>query len=353
MSLDPSSPRTTSRRQLVVFALLCVASIAGIVGYGVYAAKERQREITDSNQALVTQDPIQLATAVLQPHLLFRNTILGPAYGHIAVVTLASPGAVRYVTPLVADRVYGTKSGGFYLHASRRAFTSYEAMSFDHSFEIRQKFKLAGAPSRTRVSPNGKLAASTVFVSGDSYNSGGFSTRTTIFDLAAGQIVADLENFAVQKEGQDFKNSDFNFWGVTFAADNDHFYATVASGDVPYLIEGQVSLRTARVVRAGVECPSLSPDGTCLVFKSRLVTNGRRTWQLHVLNLKTQAEVIVSETRSVDDQAEWLDDENVIYALPRDTGASGRSDLWVARADGTRTATLFVADATSPCVIRP
>jgi hypothetical protein len=349
-SLPPTRPPPSS--SLLIFGLLGVLAVAGIFAYALYSRAKIHRQESVESPVLVN-DPSQLAEIRRKPHLLFRNTALGPMYGRLSVVPLTSPDGARYPSELAGDRVYGTAKSGFYLRASRRALTTYEAVSFNGNFEILHHFKLTGAPSRTRVSPDGALAAATVFVSGDSYNTGGFSTRTTLFDLTSGTTLGELEDFAVWKDGQLFKKPDFNFWGVTFAANKDRFYATLASSDIPYLVEGSISRRELRVLHEGVECPSLSPDGSRVVFKSRSSENGRRVWRLHVLNLKTQQEVIVGESRSVDDQAEWLDSEQVLYALPRDLGAGGQSDIWLARADGSGTPTLFVHNGSSPCVILP
>jgi hypothetical protein len=344
--------RSPSASRFLIFGLLGVAATVGIISYALYSkAKIHRQESIES--PVVISDPHRLSEIRQKPHLLFRNTALGPMYGRLSVVPLASPKGARYPSDLLGDRVYGTAKSGLYLYAKRRALTTYEAISFNGNFEVLHKFKLSGAPSRTRTSPDGRLAAATVFVAGDSYNTGGFSTRTTLFDLSAGTNLGDLEDFTVSKNDQPFKKPDFNFWGVTFAPDKDRFYATLASSDIPYLVEGSVSRRELKVLREGVECPSLSPDGGRVVFKSRLVENGRRVWRLHILDLKTQREVTVGESHSVDDQAEWLDAERVIYALPRDMGAGGQSDIWLARADGSDTPTLFVPNASSPCVIRP
>jgi hypothetical protein len=166
-------------------------------------------------------------------------------------------------------------------------------------------------------------------------------------------LVGDLEKFTVTKNGQPFNRADFNFWGVTFAKDGDRFYATLASAGIYYLVEGYVSRRQMRVVREGVECPSLSPDGERLVFKSRTVDDRGTRWQLHVLYLKTETETVVNESRSVDDQAEWLDTDNVLYGLPRNVEGSGTWDIWVAHADGNGIPHVFVQNALSPCVVRP
>jgi hypothetical protein len=355
MSTDrppPASNSLTLGTRLLIFGLVGALTVAAVVAFALH--RRAQLQISNAtNSAPVIDGSRPVAETRRQPHLLFRNTALGPAYGHVAMVPLSAVGGVRFVTPVIGDRVYGSPQVVFVLRAFRSALTTYEAESFGGDFRAGPVFKLAGAPSRTRVSPSGRLAASTVFITGDSYNSGGFSTRTTLFDLAAGKVLGDLEDFNVEKDGRPFKNQDFNFWGVTFAADDDRFYATLASGNVPYLIEGSVARRTARVIREVVECPSLSPDGTRVVFKSRLTENGRRLWHLHVLDLKSLRESAVHEDRNVDDQAEWLDDTHLLYTLPRGTTGGGHADIWVVPADGTGVPALFVSDASSPCVVRP
>ena len=70
----------------------------------------------------------------------------------------------------------------------------------------------------------------TTFVNGDSYDPGNFSTRTSIVNLHTGDTVADLEDFRVLRDGKVFKKQNFNFWGVTFAHDDDRIYATLGSG---------------------------------------------------------------------------------------------------------------------------
>jgi hypothetical protein len=55
------------------------------------------------------------------------------------------------------------------------------------------------------------------------------------------------------------------------------------------------------------------------------------------------------ETRSVDDQAEWLDNDRVLYAMPADH--ANLPDVWSVPADGTGAPRLFLAQAESPAVV--
>lgn len=337
------------RARLLAFAGLVIAAALTVVVYARYFRVVRTASPT-AGRAI--DNSAELAAMRERSYLLFRNTALGPSYGRVVAVSLDAPSGSRYATPLSCDRVYATRQAGLCLSASRGVFTSYRAEAFDGEFRVTGTFPLAGVPSRTRVSPDGSTAVATVFVAGDSYAIDSFSTRTTLFDLRRRRRVADLEEFSVERNGQPFKSTDFNFWGVTFGADVDRFYAVLASSHRLYLVEGRVSTRSMRTVREGIECPSLSPDGQRIAFKSRLIADGRLVWQLHVLDLSSGSETVVNEHRSVDDQAEWLDGERLLYSLPRDTNGDGSSDVWVARADGVGAPVVLVADAFSPAVVR-
>lgn len=212
----------------------------------------------------------------------------------------------------------------------------------DSSLRELRTVPLNGIPNRVRVSGSGRMASWTVFVTGDSYNSGEFSTRTGILDTRTGTQVGNLETFTVQ-DGR--PNQDANFWGVTFAADDNRFYATMSTGGRRYLMEGDFAARTMRRITVNVECPSLSPDGTRLAYKKMLPD---RSWRLTVLSLADLAETPLAETRSVDDQAVWLDDRTVAYGLPH-TGSG--ADVWATPADGTGTPQLLAADAESPAIL--
>lgn len=297
--------------------------------------------------------PTRLAAPPDRPSLMFVSVASDDSFKHVLLGPLAAPGTNAFVTPLVCERVYFARSRGLCLAEAPAADAPVGiwAQVFDERFERRQRFPLTGLPSRLRLSPDGRRAAATVFSSGHSYNERGFATTTTIFDLESGTIaVPNLEQFSVSRGGAVFKRVDFNFWGVTFMPDGDTFYATLSSGGRNYLVQGSVDAKTATVIHEGVECPSLSPDNSRIAFKKR-IGGASGWWQLTVLDLQTLKEQpLWNESRSVDDQVEWLDDTHVMYHL---TGQATAADIWSASIDGKSAPTLVVANAYSPAVLRP
>lgn len=240
---------------------------------------------------------------------------------------------------LACERVYFAGGRGLCLAAAESG-VSYEATIFDADLQPQGQLSLAGLPSRARVSRDGRYGATTVFVNGHEYlSAGGFSTATTIVDMRSGESLGNLEQFEVSREGRPLESPDFNFWGITFApGDSDRFYATLRTGGHHYLVEGSVSGRSVKVLRDGVECPSLSPDGTRIAFKSRIGDEDR--WRLAVLDLATLEDHPVAERRSIDDQPEWLDGRNLVY--------SDGFDVFTAPADGSGASRLVLRNATSP-----
>ena len=285
--------------------------------------------------------------------LLLRHTALDESFGVASVERLDEAVGGRRATPLRCDRVDFAGERGVCL-TTDRFYTTHAIMVFDGAFEPLHRLPLHGVPSRVRLAPDGRLAATTVFVSGHSYLDEGFSTETSIVDTYSGERrVANLEEFRVYRDGAPFRAVDFNFWGVTFAADSDRFYATLGTGGTTYLVEGRVSTRRADVVAEGVECPSLSPDQGRIVFKKRLPLGAGLGWRLHVMDLRSRAVTPLAELRSVDDQAEWLDDSTVLYALPDPSAPTPMvTDVWRVPADGGGAPELLLEGASSPAVLR-
>lgn len=348
--MPPENPTGASatRATTVAFIVLCVAVLIGVTGYTLYSRSAVGPVTIDPGS--VVADDIRIFAIRQRPHVVFRVTTLDSAHGLVGIVPLDDPAAAPVVAGIACDRVYASQQNALCLQADRGVFTTYRAVSLDAGLREQHSFPLEGAPSRTRVAPTAALGASTVFVSGDSYASGSFSTRTTIFNLEGRTPIGDLETFTVERDGQPFKKIDFNFWGVTFAADGDRFYATLATGGQLFLVQGSVSARHMKVIGTDVECPMLSPDGTRVAYKRRIVSGGLVTWGLRVMDLDTRAVTDLPETRNVDDQPEWLDDDHVLYALSRE--GTGSSDVWAVRADGTGEPRLFIPDAFSPAVVR-
>ena len=324
------------RNRSAQFALLATGC-ALVAAFAVVSAVLAQRKTETAPAARTAQ--------LARPYLVFRslNKNAGPAHlGELTSTPAADPGATRRPTGRLCERVYAVATGGICIARSRSLIGAYEAQVLAPDGRVRHKVRLDGVPSRARVSADGRYGATTTFVSGDSYaKPGEFSTRTLIIDMRRGEAIADLETFTVSHNGRVVDAADVQFWGVTFARDSDRFYATLATGGKTYLITGRVSTRTARVIHDNVECPSLSPDGTRIGYK-KLVGDG--AWRFHVLNLTSGADVALAETRSVDDQLEWLDDRNLLY--------HAGDDIWTVPADGSGTARRYLAHADSPAVVR-
>lgn len=337
----------TTRMRLGLLTAILVAAVLGAGGY-VWSVRQSQAE-TLAGAPAVAQGG-DLAALRTQPHLVFRSTALGGDYGRVAVAPISAPSGPRAFTTASCERVYATAQDAICLSADRGVVTTYKAQLLDASWSPVRDLPLTGAPSRARLSRDGSLVATTTFVFGDSYaNPGQFSTRT-IVTRTDGEVVGDIEKFKLVVDGKVINAADKNLWGVTFI-DDDRFYATAASSRKTWLVEGSLSGRTVTALRGDVECPSLSPDGTRIAFKKRgKLPPGK--WRLAVYDLGTGKETLLSETRSVDDQVEWLDGRTVVYGLPRETAGSASSDVWQVPADGTGTPQLLIQDAWSPAVVR-
>jgi len=315
----------------ILAALVAVCLVLG-VGYILIAALGPDQTTTEARP---------LATAVLaDSHLMVRAVDPDNPRLNGRVYEIDGGRVQRRSGELACERVYYAGGRGICMGVAPSG-VDYTAEIFDSRLRKVSSMALTGFPSRARVSVDGRYGSTTVFVSGDSYlqSPTAFSTRTTIVDMQSGEPLGQLEQFEVSKDGKPFDAVDFNFWGVTFVpGDSNRYYATLGTGGHHYLVEGNVHDRSMQVLRDGVECPSLSPDGKQIVFKSR-IGDGEH-WRLRVLDVSTLEDHAVAETRSIDDQVEWLDDRTLAYSF--------EDNVYTVPADGSGEPQLLVRNAASP-----
>lgn len=338
-----------TRPRLVALAVICVLAIGGAIGYFVYARARVQAEVSTSPVVAQTSD---IDALLAEDHVVFRSTALGESYGKLSVVALADPSGDRAVLDSSCERVYATAINGVCITADRGIVATYGITELNARLAPQSSTELVGLPSRARISPDGSLISTTTFVTGHSYAESSFATQT-IIRKDTGEEIGNIEDFTATVDGQPFTVVDRNYWGVTFV-DDDTFYATAASTSLgkTWLVKGSISGRTMTSLHTDAECPSISPDRTRVAFKTRQGNPAPGHWHIAVLDLATGKETVLAETRSVDDQVEWLDSSTVLYALPREGSDATVSDVWQVPADGTGKASVLIPQASSPAVVR-
>jgi hypothetical protein len=337
----------TARTRILI--LLCaLVALAGIGTASVLHASARaeRRDQARPGGPRITSGRVTLT----EPgRMVFRNMAWGPHRDELTSVPASDPAGPRTASDVKCLRFYAAAGTGVCLQAVHGPVSdTYRALILDASLRVRARYDVPGIPSRARVSPSGRYAAWTAFVGGDSYAGTDFSTRTAIVDTRTGTLTSSLEEYRIVEDGRTYHASDVNFWGVTFAADDRTFYATLATQGTTYLVRGDLRARTVTTLHPNVECPSLSPDGTRIAYKKRVEGLSKDApWRLYVLDLRTMRETPLAESRSVDDQAVWRDDHTLVYALPGDFGA----DLYQVRADGTGAPRRIGTAAMSPAFL--
>ncbi|MFC6079687.1 TolB family protein [Sphaerisporangium aureirubrum] len=335
----------SGRSKAAIVVIVVLLATAGAVGYVLRArsaASSPAAAPAGAGPAGAPATPLPRETSLEPGSLLMVRAGPSADSGTVLAVPGRGESAARG-TGLHCKRFYAAKGTALCLRVTTGLVTRSEAVVLDDHLREKRAVPLSGVPSRARVSASGRMAAWTFFVTGDSYLATGFSTRAGILDTRTGKLVKSLEDFTLEMDGRTHRAPDVNYWGVTFAADDNRFYATVSTGGRTYLIEGDFAARRMRTLRENAECPSLSPDGERLVYKKR-TGDAADPWRLYTLDLRTGQEKALAETANVDDQAAWLDDRTVMYSRLR----GDSSDVWTVPADGSGRPALLLRDAYSP-----
>jgi hypothetical protein len=330
---------------MVSLVVVSVIALGGATIYVVHARAQHAELVRNSAKV----DQTDVSEVRDQPRIVFRNTALGSQYGKVAMVPLKDPAGPRAITDVSCDRVHAAAEKVLCLSSRKGVVTTYSAHILDKELKNSQNLPLTGIPSRARISRDGSLTATTSFTAGDSYASTAFSTRTVIGRMADKHLVS-LEDFRLVHQGKVIKPIDRNFWGVTFLDDNT-FYATVEWARHTWLVKGDIARRQVGTLHDDAECPSVSPDGKLVVYKQHA---GRPAgqWQLVLYDTVSGQVTPLAETRSVDDQVEWLDDQHVIYGIPRTGSEAAIDDIWSVPVRGTGKPGLLISQAWSPAVVR-
>jgi hypothetical protein len=271
--------------------------------------------------------------------------------GILSNVSLSAPEKPRTITSQECERVYAA-AGTVACLRPVDVFVATRLVIFDSGLRERRSISLNGFPNLTRVSPSGRMVAWTLFVD-KSHHRGtraappNLFPHTGIFDTRTGQTAESLNDFAATVDGRPYQATDITYSSVTFIDDN-RFYASMSTGDHHYLVEGDFAAKTVRTLTDNIECPSLSPDGTRIAFLAAVGGDPEQGWRLSVLDVATKQITPLAETRSVDDQATWLDDNTIAYGIQR---SDGINDVWAVPADGTGKPWLLVPEANSPSVM--
>ncbi|RJQ80320.1 hypothetical protein D5S17_07575 [Pseudonocardiaceae bacterium YIM PH 21723] len=260
--------------------------------------------------------------------------------------TARRDGGDQKISAIRCDRSYAAAGTIGCLRPSEENWGQYQLVVLNGQFqETGKPLDVPGLANRLRVSNSGRMVSWTVFVSGEDYTSDVMSTRTGILDTKSGEAIPSLEVFAATINGMPHKAVDDNYWGITFAGDDNRFYVTMFAGGTRYLMEGDLAARTVRNLKSNVECPSLAPDQRRIAFKEAIDGNPKKGWRLSVLELATMKVTHLAETRSVDDQPAWLDNGTVAYNVQR---SDGINETYGVPADGSGHPVKLVEGGNSP-----
>ncbi|PQZ91651.1 hypothetical protein CQ018_13535 [Arthrobacter sp. MYb227] len=327
-----------------------MASIAVLVAGGIAAVSitgYMQRSAAPTST--IQENPSGLKEIPLSNAVVFRDTRDFQDYGKVGWVELADLPGTRTMTSLSCDRVYRTGGMLSCLSVNRGMNTTYDSQVYSVGGQLLATGSLPGEPSRTRVSPTGMVGV-TSFITGESYEQVGFSTKTTI-SAPGGKDYGNLQDFTLLVDGKTLTAEDRNVWGVSFAKDANTFYATAASGKQTWLMRGSLSDRTLTAVSENAECPSISPNGKFIAYKKKRADSVPVHWDIAVQDLSQGTETLYPLETSFDDQLEWLDSETLLFGQAR-ADSPGDADIFSLTLQNDSKPRLFLEHAFSPSIQR-
>lgn len=282
--------------------------------------------------------------------VMVRHASKGVDAGRVDLLN-ATNGSLLSSLPLRCDRAHVGANVLACLHSVAGQGLKFDLADRQGKVGFTLSFPNVLSASRVRVARDGAMAAFTGFTAGHSYVGTDFSTRTYLVDVNKKRILADVSTFKVIETAQlKLAGKRINVWGVSFdPLRSNRFVATVGAAGQVFLAEGDIGQKTLSLLRAEMECPSISPDGKRIAFKRR---NGAGGWLPAVYEIATGRELVIKEVRSVDDQIEWLDNATLLYELEHSPGAgSNDGDVMKRNADGSGSSILLRRDAGSPAAL--
>src|SRR5581483_6041456 len=194
------------------------------------AAAATDQSVEEQPAAAPPSGPPASATAhasATPAYLIALNMRDSPELGQVEFARLDTVEA-RTATGLRCERIYFAAGKGVCLRREIKFYAAETVATFtDDHFRPLFDVRTPGTPTRARISRDGRVAAFTAFVTGHSYADTDLSTTTVLVNLRTRETIANLEEFEVSKDGQRLQALDVNYWGVTFGADSNFFYATL------------------------------------------------------------------------------------------------------------------------------
>lgn len=314
--------------------------LGGRLPFSVGATGSTTAEPRESSNQLT---PMTIESIQGGPHLVFQNVIRSADYAEVSLVPLEAPAGARISTDLVCERVHFAAGRGLCLAGEHGETSEYSAILFDDSFSPGRRIALDGAPAFAQVARDGRFGAISIQTRPSTPEAPIAPLDALLVDMTSGQVVANLDTYRIVRDGKVETDPDMDVWGVTFR-DDGSFLASIRTKGNVYLVEGELGSDQLTIKAPNVSAPSLSPDGTRVAY-AKLVSSIGPTWRLHVMDLETLEETPLAETRSIDEQPEWLDDDTILYGLA--------TDIWSARADGTGDPQPYLFSGLSPAVVSP